>query len=142
MYLVLLAVVEPVPDINDVTQIDVRVLALLAGVVVPLITAFVTQRKWSSAIKSFCTLILSVLAGAFAVAVQADGAIVLSTWVDGMFTSLTAAIVSYYGVWKPTTIAPLLQRKTDELFSGTSSADPVTTTSSSSDSYDGNHFKN
>lgn len=108
----LLASVDAVPDINDVTQIDVRVLALLAGVVVPLLTAVVTKRLAHPGLKAFSTLVLSVIGGWLAVAVQADGVVNMETWIDGLLTSFTAATVSYYGLWKPTTIAPRLQQAT------------------------------
>ena len=115
----ILAAVDPALPASEVTQMDVYVLSLLGGLIIPLITAVVTKKVASPGLKSLCTTLLSVVAGAVAVATQADGQVVLGQWLNGIFTSFIAAIATYYGFWKPTSIAPKLQDRTYNFGLGT-----------------------
>lgn len=116
---------DPVPVISQTVQLDVRLLSLLGGLVVPLLTAVATKRLAHPALKSLVTLVLSVIAGAVAVATQANGVVVTDQWVDGIVTTFISAIASYYGFWKPSTIAPRLQQATANVGLGSNNPDSV-----------------
>lgn len=95
-----------------IVQIDVVALNFLAGTVIPLLTALVTTRVASPGLKAVVTLLLSAVAGGVAVAIEANGTIELETWIVSIGCTWLLAIASYYGLWKPTTVAPKVQEKT------------------------------
>lgn len=85
---------------------------MFTATLVPLAVAIVTKWNTSSVIKSMLMAFLSVVTSSI---------VVWQTWPDGTeltefaFAGLTAIVTSaatYYGVWKPTTIAPKLQDAT------------------------------
>lgn len=85
---------------------------MFTATLVPLAVAIVTRWNTSSVIKSVLMAFLSVVS---------SSVVVWQTWPDGTeltefaFAGLTAIVTSaatYYGVWKPTTIAPKLQDAT------------------------------
>ena len=85
---------------------------MFTATLVPLAVAIVTKWNTSSVIKSVLMAFLSVVTSSI---------VVWQTWPDGTqltefaFAGLTAIVTSaatYYGVWKPTTIAPKLQDAT------------------------------
>lgn len=87
---------------NSVIELDVTVLAFLAGTVIPLLTALITKLRASSGVKAVCNLVLSVIAGGVAHLIANEGA---STWMElvtAMVAVYLASGVSYQNLWKPT----------------------------------------
>lgn len=97
---------------REVVQTDVSTLAYIGGVIVPIITAIVTKQVASPVIKALCTAVLATVAGLIAVAIEQKGAIDAAVWIDAIVKSMVAAWASYYGFWRPTTIAPKVQSAT------------------------------
>jgi len=94
------------PGVADMSWI------LLSGTAVPLVVAIVTKWNSSSVLKAVLMAVLNVVSSSI---------IVWQTWPDhSQFTSFAfAAITSvvtsagtYYGFWKPTTVAPKLAQAT------------------------------
>lgn len=115
---------------NTVVQLNVQALAVIGGLIVPLITAIVTKDVASRAIRAWCTAILSAIAGGIAVATQTAGHIVLGNWVYGIFMSFVTAIATYYGFWKPTGTAPAISSATSNFGIGSGDTSVTTTTPS------------
>jgi hypothetical protein len=90
-------------------ELDVSVLARVQGMVIPLLTGLITKKVASSRLKAFCTAMLSLLGSVVAVAIAADGKVVLGDWVDTFVTTLVTATATYYGFWKPTGTAEAVQ---------------------------------
>jgi len=94
------------PGVSDMAWV------LLSATVVPLVVAIVTSWKSSGVLKAVLMAVLNVVSSSI---------IVWQTWPDGTefgsfaFAAITAIVTSagtYYGFWKPTTIAPTLAQAT------------------------------
>ncbi len=81
----------------------------IAGSVLPVLIAIVTQQHWSPRVKGLVTASLSLLAG------------LAAAWQQGQFThgwQVGAAVVfltastAYAAFWKPTGLAPLIEELT------------------------------
>ena len=80
-------------------MIDDQTLSLTLAAISPLVTAVVKQRNW----RTEYSVLLTIAACALVTQVL-DASSLTETW--GL------AIVSYYGAWKPTGIAPKLEQAT------------------------------
>ena len=81
------------------------------GWVMPLLVAVVVRSKWPNWVKGVVALLTSVILGAVSVATAGD----LSNptdWLAAAITVLTASQVAYHTWWKPTGIAPAIERNT------------------------------
>lgn len=83
-------------------QVDVTVLAFLAGTIIPLLTAILTKLNASSGVKAICSLILSMMAGAVAYLIAHDGNGDLLDLISAMVVVYLGAGASYQNFWKPT----------------------------------------
>lgn len=97
---------------KDVVTLDVSLLALLSGFIVPILTAIVTTKWSASALKAVVTAVLAVLAGSIAVWIEHAGHADISQFGMAAFEAAIVAWASYYGFWKPTGITPGLQSAT------------------------------
>jgi hypothetical protein len=97
---------------QHIVEVDVSALNFVAGLVVPLLVALLAKWHAPSGLKSVLNLLLSAIAGAVTIAIQADGKIVPSEWITGMGMTWLTSIVSYYGLWKPTNVASVVGLKT------------------------------
>lgn len=102
--------------------VSVTYLAPLAGVFIPLLTGLITQKLASGALKSICTAVLTVIAGVVATAMSHDGQIPLESSVMNVLISFVTAISTYYGFWKPSTIADKVQNIAPTVGIGTGAA--------------------
>lgn len=93
-------------------QLDVTTLNMLAGVVIPLLVGLVTKISASSAVKAMTNAVLSAIGGGIAIALEAHGAVNLKTWIMSIGVTFITSAATYYGFWKPTTVAPTIQEKT------------------------------
>lgn len=91
---------------------DVSVLTLIVGTLLPILVALVTTRVTSSAIKAWLlaafTLISTVLQSLLASTV-AGIPFELSAILLTAFTQFIISVAIYYGLWKPTGIAGSVQ---------------------------------
>lgn len=91
------------PDIQF--HIDVTLLVLLASTVVPFLVGLVVKTNASSRFKAVANTVLSALAGGLAVAIAADGKVVLAAVLTAMLQTVIGSNATYHGIWKPTGIA-------------------------------------
>jgi len=84
-------------------MVEVGQAEVIIGIIAPLITAAVKQRYWSSgAATAVCIIVIAILgAGAYVGGTDVN---VIAAW--------AMAIVTYYGAWKPTGIAPMIEEAT------------------------------
>lgn len=97
---------QVLPDLSN----DLLMWNLLVGFLLPNAVAVVNQPGWSRATKAVWTLIVCVLAGAG------------TAWFNGAFTGrgvvssilviAVLALVTYQTIWKPSGIAPAIERAT------------------------------
>lgn len=78
---------------------------LVVAVLIPLAVGLVTKVSASSAVKAV-TLIVANAVNALAEQAMNDNGLVTESTFRGFVTSLVVSIALYYGVWKPTTVAP------------------------------------
>jgi amino acid permease len=82
----------------------------ILGVVLPLVTAWLMAAGWSSRTKALFMLAVSAVACLGTMYLQGDLNDVSATNVVDKFLGLVVLVIGfYYGVWKPTGLAPRLE---------------------------------
>lgn len=89
-------------------DLNVQTLTMI-GWLIPLAVGVITKKWASGAVKAISNLALSAITGGIAVAVQADGHVTLTTWLVNIAVTFIQSIVAYYGLWKPSGVAPAVQ---------------------------------
>ena len=96
---------------DDVETLDLsQAIAIVTGLVIPLLVGLVAKINASSALKSALNLGLSALTSVLTTVIPGE-----TTWVEIAVTfALTWAvsIASHYGLWKPTNTSDVVQLKT------------------------------
>lgn len=94
--LVLLAV----STVEQKVHLDVGILTVLVGTIIPLLTALITKANASSAVKAITTLSLTVIAAAIQELIKVNGVVNLRTFLANFMVTWIVAIASYYGLTK------------------------------------------
>lgn len=88
-------------------------IATAIGAALPFVQALIQQPQWSPKVKAVLTVILSIVAALVAYVVKNGfnfgDPLELTAWVIGIFA---AAATSYSRIWRPTDLAPKLERAT------------------------------
>ncbi|WP_377271939.1 hypothetical protein [Peterkaempfera sp. SMS 1(5)a] len=84
--------------------------ALIVGAIAPLVIAVINQPTWSAPAKAAITAVASVLIGLGTAYFAGDFA--GKDVVTSILTAFVAAITAYHGFFKPSTLAPRLERAT------------------------------
>lgn len=92
--------------------VDVAVLGLMIGTLIPIVTRVITNSNASSSLKSIVNLVLSVLAGGAAALLQANGTLTLVELITAMGAVFLSSGVSYSHLWKPTGVTEAIGNKT------------------------------
>lgn len=92
------------------TASDAGLLATLAGVLVPLLVGIVTKTAAPAGLKAMVNAALTALGGLVATIVPGEFAWhpFLASWA----TAWVVSVATYYGLWKPTGVAPAIQQST------------------------------
>lgn len=88
--------------------------AMWAGIVgffMPHLIAVVQQPGWSEGLRSVITFVASVVAAIGTVLIQ-HGGWSWHDWVSSTLLILVTAIATYHGLWKPTGVAPSIEKST------------------------------
>lgn len=85
--------------------------SLVSGSLVPLVLAVIQQPKWSDQIRSLVTFAFSLLVGFLNVWLNGDLS-KAADWTSAILIVLIAAVSTYKGFWKPSTIAPKIEYAT------------------------------
>lgn len=91
---------------------DMTVIALLTGVIVPLLVGLLTKINASPSIKSILNFGLSALAGVLATVSDID--FEWKAFLVNFALTWAVSVASYYGLWRPTGVAPAVQEATPE----------------------------
>lgn len=102
-----------------VVQVDVQTINLIAGTLIPLAVGVITKAKASSGTKALTNALLSAVAGAIAPVAAAQGRLDVKVFVASILTTFVASAATYYGVWKPTGVAGVVQQATADVGVGT-----------------------
>lgn len=85
------------------THLNVSVLTVVIGTVIPFITGVVAKEK-NTTVKAVVNALIAAVSGAITIAIADGGAVPLWQWVLGIATTWFASLVTYEGFWKPTGI--------------------------------------
>lgn len=91
--------------------------SLIVGTLMPPVLALIQQPRWSNTVRSVVMVIASIVVGAGTAYFENDQVFVGKSIVQSVLTVMVAAIATYHGFWKPTEIAPTIEKAT--------STDPV-----------------
>lgn len=86
--------------------------SFIAGFLLPPVEAFIQQTRWSLQIRAVVNFLVCCVVAIGVVAVTKP-TLTWHNWVTSALTVLVTAIAVYKGLWKPTTVAPLIESKTN-----------------------------
>ena len=94
-------------------EVDLQLIAVLAGTVIPLLVGLVTKLRASSTVKAWANALLSALSATSAVIIE-TGALYWRDVILTFGTTWVTSIATYYGLWKPTETSKVVQERTSE----------------------------
>lgn len=89
---------------------NLQLWALVVGFLTPPVLAIIEQSGWSKTIRSLVAFGAALLAGAGTAYFQGD--LTSRRFIEASLVVLVAAISTYQGFWKPTGIAPAIEKAT------------------------------
>ena len=90
---------------------NLQMWALVAGFFLPPIQAILQQSKWPQRLRAVVNFAACAVVGAGVAYFQGD--LTGRRFVEAGLVVLVATIAAYHGTWKPTGIAPAIEKKTD-----------------------------
>ena len=93
---------------------DAQLITVVGGVLVPILVGVLAKLRASSALKSILNAALAAVTGALS-AGQAEGGWSFKLFIISWGTTFAVSIASYYGLWKPTGVAPAVHERTANL---------------------------
>lgn len=97
MFLVLLS---EVTTVERKVHLDVGILTVVVGTLIPFLTALVTKANASASVKASATLVLTVLASLVQKLIDVNGVVNLRTFLANFVVTYAVAIISYKGFTK------------------------------------------
>lgn len=86
-------------------ELDSQTLAVLTGVLIPILVGIVTKLDASSGLKAVLNAFLSAVAGALSTVVANSGQLVWREFVTGVAITWVVSVATYYGLYKPSGVA-------------------------------------
>lgn len=96
----LVLLLSEVSTVEEKVHLDVGILTVIVGVVIPLLTALITKANASSAVKALTTLGLTIFASAVQGIIDVNGVVNTKTFLANFVATFAVAILSYYGFTK------------------------------------------
>jgi hypothetical protein len=90
--------------------LDVVLLSILIGTVLPIVVGIVTTKVESRKLKGALLIGLATIAGVLTTALNGDGVITKETLIAAAVSYVTAT-AAHYGVWKPQGVTEIIQTK-------------------------------
>lgn len=90
--------------------LDVALLSILVGTLLPILVGIVTTKVESRKLKGVLLIALSTVGGVLTTAIAGNGVITKQTVIAALVAYATA-VASHYGVWKPQGVTELVQTK-------------------------------
>ena len=81
---------------------------VILGFIQPLLIAFIIQSSWSRSTQSVVSFLAAAATTTIGMWLQGDFNGV-TDWVTSVMTVFAVSMTSYYGVWKPTGVAPKIE---------------------------------
>lgn len=95
------------------STLDVRQIAIIASLAVPLLVNLVSKKSASDGLKAVLNIVGSALVSALALWVNpTDQPVTIWLFVNTFLAALVASFVAYKAVWKPTGISGTVAEKT------------------------------
>ncbi len=91
---------------------DTTLIALISGVIIPLLVGVVTKINASSGVKAIANAALSALAGALALVLPDGSDFVWRGFLVNFGLAWAISVSTYYGFWKPTGTSDTVQEAT------------------------------
>lgn len=85
--------------------------SLIVGFLLPPVIAVVQQERWQAGFKAIIAFVICLLAAVGTVLIQV-GSWDWHKWIQSALLILVTAIATYHGFWKPTDVAPAVERAT------------------------------
>lgn len=92
-------------------SINVQNWQVILGFLLPLATAVLLQQHWSSQLKAIVAFVFMVIVTSIGMFISGDFHDT-HDWLTAVLAVFSASIVSYVGFWKPTGVAPTIERTT------------------------------
>jgi len=96
----MLDLLAEVSTVEEKAVVNVSILTVIVGVLIPLLTALITKANASAAVKAITTLGLTILATALQDVIDVNGVVNTKTFLTSFVTTFAVAILSYYGFTK------------------------------------------
>jgi hypothetical protein len=109
---------------DTVFQGDVAILSAVVGVFLPILVGVVTKELASGGLKATVLALFAAVSGIITGAVQAGGAFTQEALIAG-FISWVIAVSTYYGYWKPTSVAAKVAEVTSAVGIGSEDGNSV-----------------
>lgn len=84
--------------------------SLIVGALTPPLVAVIQQPKWNGTARTVFMLLAAVVDGVVISWLQGD--LDFTRWANSALVAGVAIITAYYGIWKPTGVAPKIEAKT------------------------------
>lgn len=91
---------------------DATLITLLGGTLIPLLVGIVTKLHAQPGLKALMNAGLTAANGALAVTIPAGASWAWKPFLVYWVTSFVTSSATYYGIWKPTGVAPAIQQST------------------------------
>lgn len=105
------------------SYLDVRQIAILASLLVPLAVSFFTKRTASDAVKAVVNIAGSALVSALAILINpSDQPVTVWLFVNTFLAALVSSFVAYKAIWKPTGVSAAVADTKPEFGLGTTAA--------------------
>lgn len=91
-----------------------QLISILVGGILPLVTGLVTKATWSGGVRAVVLLALSGVTGVltdFLGALNGGTSFDWATALTAAFLTFLSGVGTYFGLWKPTTLAARFQMK-------------------------------
>jgi uncharacterized membrane protein YfcA len=87
--------------------------AAIVGFLLPPVMAILQQTKFDTALKAILAFIACLAVSVPTVYLQGSGDFTWERWSTALLTILTTAMATYHGFWKPTNVAPTIEKATN-----------------------------
>jgi hypothetical protein len=98
--------------VSDVVGTNLDLWTGIIGFFLPLVISVVEQTRWSDALRSWAAFVICVVAAAGTA--YFSGNLNTTDVIRASLIIVTIAMTTYRGIWKPTGIAPAIEKATEK----------------------------
>jgi hypothetical protein len=97
-------------DVGSTIDTQLQMWNVIAGFIGPIVLSVIIQTGWSRSVQA--VLAFAYSAGLSVVTTALESKLDFDNWVTSLFVVFTATISAYHGFWKPTQVAPKIEKAT------------------------------